>query len=174
MVTTVPRIPSPRTASTPQWEIEPLPRGDAAAVVELFEAMSPASRWRRFLSPVPRLTERMLSYLSDVDGERHLAVAARAGGRCVGIARAIVVRDNPSVADLAVAVADAHHKQGLGRRLVERLAIEARALGIREFEATVHPENDAARALARTVGSTVSYDEGLLRVLWPLPGATPA
>jgi L-amino acid N-acyltransferase YncA len=152
----IPFQPTPPT----DWTIEPLRRGDTVAVTELFEAMSAKSRRQRFLNSMPRLSERMLAFLSDVDGERHIAVAARVRGRCVGIARAVVARDRSSVADVAVAVADAYQRQGLGRRLVDALVIDARASGIREFEATIHPANDAARGLARAVAATTSYEEG--------------
>jgi hypothetical protein len=62
------------------WTIEPLRRGDIVAVTELFEAMSAKSRRQRFLTAMPRLSDRMLAFLSDVDGERHIAVAARVRG----------------------------------------------------------------------------------------------
>ena len=120
---------------------------------------------------MPRLSERMLAFLSDVDGERHIAVAARVRGRCVGIARAVVSRDRASVADVAVAVADDHQRQGLGRRLIHALAADARAVGIREFEGSIHPGNDAARGLARSMAATASYDEGMLRAQLSLGAA---
>ena len=154
----IPCQPSPPA----EWTIEPLRRGDTVAVTELFDAMSAKSRRQRFLNAMPRLSDRMLAFLSDVDGERHIAVAARVRGTCVGIARAVVSRDRSSVADVSVAVADAYQRQGLGRRLVDALVIDARARGIREFVATIHPANDAARGLARAVAATVSYEDGEL------------
>jgi L-amino acid N-acyltransferase YncA len=154
-----------------EWVIEPLRRGDAAAVTELFDGMSARSRRQRFHNSVPRLSSRMLAFLSDVDGERHIAVAAWVRGRCVGIARAVVSRDRTDVADVAVAVADAHQRQGLGRRLIDALATDARAIGIRELEATIHPGNDAARGLARTLAATASYDDGVVRAQLSLASA---
>jgi len=168
-------IPFQRTPPvSTEWVIEPLRRGDTAAVTELFDAMSARSRQQRFHNAMPRLSERMLAYLSDVDGERHIAVAARVRGRCVGIARAVVSRDRASVADVAVAVADDHQRQGLGRRLIHALAADARAVGIREFEGSIHPGNDAARGLARSMAATASYDEGMLRATLSLTGAFPS
>jgi L-amino acid N-acyltransferase YncA len=166
-------LPLQRPPAPSEWIIEPLRHGDVAAVTDLFEAMSARSRLQRFMSPMPRLTTKMLTYLVDVDGVRHIAVAARVRGRCVGIARAVVDRDDASVADVAVAVADAHQGHGMGRKLVEALANEARALGIRELEAIVDPGNRAAIALARSVTSTSSYDAGLIRARWRLPHGTP-
>jgi L-amino acid N-acyltransferase YncA len=168
-------IPFQPTPSTPSnWVIEPLRRGDAAAVTELFDAMSATSRRRRFLNSMPRMSARMLAFLSEVDGEQHIAVAARVRGRCVGIARAVVSRERASVADVAVAVADAHQGQGLGRRLMDALVTDARAIGIREFEATIHPGNDAARGLARSVAATASDDEGMVVAQLSLEAAVPS
>lgn len=156
------------------WTIEPLRRGDIASIIDLFEQMSAKSRRQRFLTSMPRLSTKMLTALGDVDGVRHIAVAARAGGRCVGIARAVATRRDPSVADVAVSVADAHQGKGLGRRLVDVLAGEARARGIRMFEATMDPGNYAARGLARSVTSHASYDDGLIRAEWRLGRALSA
>jgi L-amino acid N-acyltransferase YncA len=168
-MSTLVSIPRQRPPASSEWIIEPLRHGDVAAVTEVFEGMSARSRLQRFRSPMPRLTAKMLTYLVDVDGVRHIAVGAWLCGRCVGIARAVVVPGRPSVADMAVAVADAHQGQGLGRTLVHALAREARAQGIREFEATVDPGNAAALALARSVASSASYDEGLICTRWSLP-----
>lgn len=167
-------VPTQPTPPAPEWITEPFRRGDIAAVTELFEAMSARSRRQRFLNAMPRLSARMLTFLSDVDGERHIAVAARVRGRCVGIARAVVSRDRSSVADVSVAVADAHQGQGLGRRLVDALVSDARARGIREFEATIHPGNDAARGLARAVAATASYEDGIVVAQLSLVHATAA
>jgi GNAT superfamily N-acetyltransferase len=168
-------IPFQPTPPAPQeWIIEPLRRGDTAAVTELFDGMSARSRQQRFHNSVPRLSSRMLAFLSDVDGERHIAVAAWVRGRCVGIARAVVSRDRADVADVAVAVADAHQRQGLGRRLIDALTTDARAIGIREFEGTIHPGNDAARGLARSMAATASYDEGMVQARLSLTAAVPS
>jgi L-amino acid N-acyltransferase YncA len=164
-------FPRRRSSAVPRWTIEPLRRGDVAAVTELFDAMSAKSRQQRFLSPTPRLTERMVARLTDVDGESHIAVAAWSKGRCVGIARAATTAGKPSVADVAVAVADAHQGRGLGRMLVDALVAEARAVGIRDLEAMMDPTNAAARALTRTVTTTAWFEEGLVRARWSVPFA---
>jgi hypothetical protein len=41
-----------------------------------FERLSPESRYRRFLVPMPELTEGMVRYLSDVDHHDHEAIIA--------------------------------------------------------------------------------------------------
>jgi L-amino acid N-acyltransferase YncA len=165
----IPFQPTPPARA--EWIIEPLRRGDRVAVTELFDGMSARSRRQRFHNSMPRLSARMLTFLSDVDGERHIAVAARVRGRCVGIARAVVSRERASVADVAVAVADAHQRQSLGRRLMDALAFDARAIGIRAFEGTIAPGNDAALGLVRSMAATASYDDGMVRAQWAITAA---
>jgi L-amino acid N-acyltransferase YncA len=145
--------------------------GDRRSVVQVFDGMSARSRRHRFLAPMPRLSERMLSVLSDDAGRRQVAVGAWLGGRCIGIARAIRPLAGPyssGVAELAVEVVDRHQGRGLGRQLVERLSAEARRAGIWELEGVIDPRNRAALHLLRGVGGRFSYDEGLVRVHWTL------
>ena len=150
-----------------------LARGDAAAVTEVFDAMSPRSRQLRFLSPVPRLTPSTLAYLVDVDGRRHIAVAAWRGQRCVGIARAVVpsTASSRATAEVAVAVVDAEHGKGVGRRLLQRLTEEAEAVGIASFEAYVDPANRPARGLLRQFGARSTFEGGLVRARWSVASA---
>jgi ribosomal protein S18 acetylase RimI-like enzyme len=152
--------------------------GDRTSVVEVFEGLSPQSRRNRFLAPVPRLTGRMLTVLSDVGGWRQVAVAGRLRGRCIGLARAVRPvtgpRDAP-VAELAIEVADAYHRRGVGRRLVDELAVAAWNVGIREFSAVVHPHNAAALGFVRAMGAWSALDDdGLVRVGWRVPPAASA
>jgi L-amino acid N-acyltransferase YncA len=151
--------------------ITPLRRGDISAVTEVFEALSPRSRLRRYLSPIPRLTSTMLAGLTDVDGTRQVAVAAREGRRCIGIARAVVQQSDPSVAELAVEVADEHQRMGTGRRLIDHVSAEAARIGVRELVASVQPDNRAAIALMRSIGASGWFEDGLVEFRWSLPPA---
>ena len=58
--------------------LRPLGPADRERLRAGFERLSPESRYRRFLSPTPRLTERMLTYLTDTDGWNHVAIVAEA------------------------------------------------------------------------------------------------
>ena len=71
---------------------------------------------------------------------------ACAGGEPIGIAR--LVREDDT-AEVAFAVADAWQSRGVGTLLVERLAADARAAGIRRFVADVAPDNLPSHALLR-------------------------
>jgi len=108
---------------------------------------------KRFLAAKPRFSSAELRYLTEVDGRRHaalVAVLADDPELLIGVARYVALPDAPHTAELAVVVGDRFQGQGLGRRLTELLADEARANGIRRFAATMLAENRAAMRLMRT------------------------
>jgi len=126
--------------------------------------LSPASRYRRFHSPVGELPPSMLAYLTQVDYASHLALLAEtfdADGCEVQVAEARYVRRDdgePGVADFAVAVADGWQGLGLGRYLLTALAREARANGLRRLEGSVLADNAAMKGLVRGLGWTLRGD----------------
>lgn len=63
-----------------------LRRGEHDLVAAFFAGLSAESRRRRFLQAMPRLPQRLLRHLADVDGRRHVAVVAEAGDQTAGIA----------------------------------------------------------------------------------------
>lgn len=134
--------------------IEPLRRGDRAAVVGLFARLSAESRLRRFLSPKSSLSDREVAFLTDVgrvDRAAMTAVDVR-DGSVLGIARYAEYAARPGVADTAVAVADDVQRRGIGTALMLRLIACARANGFHQLTATTSWENRAARALMRRTG----------------------
>jgi ribosomal protein S18 acetylase RimI-like enzyme len=125
--------------------VRPLRNGEAAVVQAVFDALGPVSRLRRFGGAKNVLSAADLELLARVDATHHVLVAC-ADGAPIGIAR--LVREGDS-AEVAFAVADAWQSRGVGRMLVERLAADARAAGIRRFTADVAPDNLPSQALLR-------------------------
>lgn len=119
----------------------------AAGVREL----SPESRYRRFFSPLNRLTPANLRYLTEVDHHDHEAVIGLApGGELVGVAR-YVRGGNPEEAEVAVVVADQWQGRGAATTLLERLVERAREEGVERFLAVVLEENAGAIELFRNL-----------------------
>jgi GNAT superfamily N-acetyltransferase len=131
---------------------------DKPLLLEGFDHLSPASRYRRFFSAKNRLSERELRYLTELDGVNHLAIGAvdPGGMRGLGVARFVRLKDAPDVAEAAVAVRDELHGQGLGRILLERLAAAARERGIRHFRSEILASNAQIRALLDTIAPGAS------------------
>jgi RimJ/RimL family protein N-acetyltransferase len=130
-------------------KIRPIERQDRDRLRGLFMRLTPESRYRRYLSPKPRLSERELDYLLDVDHVHHEALAAvdETNGSFVAAARYVQHPDQPDVADVAIEVADDLHGQGIGTALAIRTLDRARANGFTRLTATTLRDNRPARAL---------------------------
>lgn len=131
--------------------IRPIEREDGDRLRALVARMAPASRYRRYFSPKPELSEGELSYLVDVDHVHHEALAAvdETDGSFVAAARYVQPPGQPGVAEVAIEVADDLHCQGIGTALALRTLERARANGFTRVVATTLRENAAARALLR-------------------------
>ena len=127
--------------------------GDRARLAAGFAKLSPESRYRRFFTAMPRLSDRTLDRLVATDGWNHVAIGAEvvsddpAATEGLGVAHFIRLPETPDVAEVAIAVIDACQRQGLGHLLLRELVMAARERGIRRFRATVLSENAPARAL---------------------------
>lgn len=105
------------------------------------------------LSPRLSLTEERLRIVLE-DNAIRLFVARDAGGRIVGCA-SLCLMDALSgkkgrVED--VVVCEEFRGRGLGRRLVEHVIAEARAMGQEELQLTSRPSRVAANGLYRSLG----------------------
>ena len=145
---------APAAAKGARFSLRPLCVSDREAVRTLFARLSPESRRRRFLTAKPKLSDRELTYFTDVDHLRHeaLAVIDREDSSIVGVARYVTWPERAGAADVAIEVADDLHRNGIGVMLAEALIRRARKNGINVLTATTLWENRPARALARRVG----------------------
>jgi len=128
--------------------------GDREHLAELFAGLSDHSRYLRFATGIPpALPRRYLDALADVDGDRHVGILAVRDGRTIGAARYIREQGTPAEAEVAVTVADAFQRRGLGRLLVETLVGVGAERGIERFGFEILPVNRPALALARRLGA---------------------
>jgi len=144
-----------------------------------FHKLSPHSRYLRFFTDKPRLTEGELTYLTDVDQERHVAIGAvelddhghETDG--VGVARLIRYADRPDTAEAAVAVLDDLHGQGLGWLLLERLITAGVERGVRRVRTEFLEGNQPMRSLIEQLGEPVevAHESGVAAMEFELPNA---
>ena len=154
--------------------IRPLLASDRDELAAAYEQLSPTSRYRRFFSPPKHLSPAWLDYLTNLDYDRHFALAAYTevdgARRGLGVARWVRDRAEPSCADAAITVVDDWQQRGIGTALLDRLIVEARARGISTFTADVLWENHELLDGLRAVGARVTAGEpGLARVHVDLP-----
>lgn len=152
--------------------IRPIRPEDAAALARGFDRLSEESRYRRFLTPMEKLTESQLRYLTEVDHRDHEAMIAldlATPGEAVGVGRYVREGDSDR-AEAAVTVADDWQGRGLGTALTRILAGRAAEEGIRAFTAILLAENREMSGLLGDVGPVeVTEREGdVIEVSVPL------
>jgi L-amino acid N-acyltransferase YncA len=154
-------------------------RTDADALTEVFEAMSPQSRYLRYHTATSRLTAAMLQRLLDLDGVLHHAVLAEARDgnrwRPVGIARFDRTSVTDAEAEAAVEVVDEWHGRGIGLLLVRELFAEAGKLGVHRLIGMVLPHNKQVVTMVRHhfPQPTLSLEDGVLRMAVPAGDTRP-
>ena len=142
-----------------------------------FARLSPASRYRRFLSAKNELSDAELAYFTELDQQNHLAIGALArddAGEEEGVAIARFIRSttDPRAAEAAVAVVDDWQRRGLGTLLLLRLAAAARERGIERFTARALSSNAEIREILGQLpeGVQVAYEGDQLGVAVELAG----
>lgn len=154
--------------------VRPIEPGDGERLRAAFDRLSPESRYRRFFTAMPRLTENMLHHLLDVDGADRVAWAAidpdAEGEPGIGVARYFRLEDEPDAAEMAVAVVDDYQHRGVGSLLLHHLNRTARDHGITHFVGTVLAENRPMLDLVESAGGRYLLDEpGVLRLEIDIP-----
>ena len=141
---------------------------DMAALQDGLARTSDASRFLRFFSAKPHLSERELRYLTEVDGHDHLALVAGlehpdGSETGLGVARFIRSPDDPAEAEAAIAVVDAFHGRGLGTLLMARLSEAAREHGVARLSADFLAHNQGVMHMLEHLAERVTlHPEGEL------------
>jgi len=147
---------------------------DRELLLRGFERLSPESRYRRFLAPMPELSEEMVRYLTDVDHHDHEAVIALDvdSGEGVGVARYVRSAERDDVAEVAVTVVDEWQGRGVGTLLLDALSARARQEGIRSFTALMLSSNREMMDLLGHLDEIriVDREGGTVQIEVPLPG----
>ena len=127
---------------------------DGPGLAEAYGQLSQTSRYRRFFTGKPHLSEQSLAYFTDVDHHDHEAVVAvvPGSGQLVGVARYIRIPGQPDQAEVAITVLDSWQRRGLGTVLLRELAQRAAEEGIRYFVADILAENQPMVTLAQRLG----------------------
>ena len=153
--------------------IRPIVPEDRDRLSQGLEKLSPRSRFLRFLRPISRLSEKELTYLTEIDYNDHFAWVAIApnepGAPGIGVARYIRDREDPDTAEAAVTVVDAYQGRGLGTVLIEVLADTAQENGITRFRGYVSGENRLVLEAVRKAGADWTWDQGVVEIEVPLP-----
>jgi GNAT superfamily N-acetyltransferase len=83
----------------------------------------------RFFSPINRLSDAQLTYLTEVDGVNHVVLVALVNdghqSTGIGIGRYIRNKQDPGVAEFAITVSDQYQGRGVGSLLLDSMIVHA-------------------------------------------------
>lgn len=141
--------------------VRPIRPEDEPLIIDMHGRYSERSIRMRFFSLVKTLSRDSLIRLCHLDYDREMALVAelKADDRTqvLGVSRYYL---NPAtgVAEYALIVEDAHHRQGLGRYLLTRLIEIARERGVKKLVGQVLRENWQMLALTASLGFAPPID----------------
>jgi GNAT superfamily N-acetyltransferase len=128
---------------------------DAGALQAYFRELSGESRYRRFLGALAELTSRQLARLITMEGPDEMALLAFAkmGDTSSLVGEAVLVTMPRSLhSEMALSVADAWQRKGVGAALLADLECRARMRGARYLYGDVLRTNVAMKSFARKAG----------------------
>ncbi len=149
--------------------IRPITAADAPALAAFHDRQSDESRYLRYFTPKPTLSQRELDHFTNVDLVDRAALVVESHGELLGWAsyERWPGRDD---ADTAFMVDDAHHGTGIATLLLEHLAAIAASNGIERFTAEVLGENRPMLAVFARAGWPLQrrVDSGVIEVDFPI------
>jgi acyl-CoA synthetase (NDP forming)/GNAT superfamily N-acetyltransferase len=148
--------------------IRPITADDADLLVEFYARVSDRSKYYRFFTPMPELSQRDVERFTHVDHDDRVALVLLLQGRMIAVGRYDVIK--PGEAEVAFLVEDQHQGRGIGQLLLEHLAQAGRERGVERFTAEVLPDNQRMIQTFRDAGYRVAsgYEEGVLTLEFPI------
>ncbi|MBJ7357731.1 bifunctional GNAT family N-acetyltransferase/acetate--CoA ligase family protein [Nocardioides sp.] len=148
--------------------VRPIRAEDKDLMVEFYSRVSDQSKYYRFFSPMPKLSDRDVARFTEVDHVGRVAFVVLLKNRMIAVGRYDVVE--PGEAEVAFLVQDEHQGRGIAQVLLEHLAQAARERGLDRFVAEVLPDNQPMIQTFRDAGYRVvsQYDDGVLRLEFPI------
>ena len=162
--------------------VRPIRPSDRETLHAFFHSLSPETRYRRFMGHCAELSPAMLTYLTEIDGDSHIALVAfatttfaglRGGLRgglkrrpkpILAVARIVRLPDDPKMAEVAVTIADHLQGQGVGTVLLRILVEAAAERGIDEVGAHVLDDNVRMKRILAKNGALRRRQDGMVAV----------
>lgn len=152
--------------------VRPIRPDDAQMLQDFVRAMSPQSRYFRFVSSMRELSVKMLARFTLIDYDREMALVAvhrervpdADGGfteteRIIGVSR-YVTNPDQSTCEFSLAIADDFSGQGMGSRMMLSIMDVARSKGLAQIEGLVLTNNAPMLKLMKSLDFEIKrYDE---------------
>jgi acetyltransferase len=138
--------------------VRPLRRCEGGVVRDLYDHLSPRTRYLRFFSQMPALPDSVIRLLTCVDYRRRLALVAELetpeGAEVVALGSFAAIDEHR--AEVGLVVRDEWQRQGIGVALADRVLVAAGARGFDRFVAHTLSDNAVLRKLLKHVGDIIS------------------
>ena len=138
--------------------IRPIAPGDLDGLMDMWHRLSPESIRLRFFAP-RKMDREQMRYFTELDWKNRFAVVAEHAEGIIGVSRFDVLPEDPSNAEFAVLVEDAHQGRGVGTALVRALMDPAADMGVTGFVADVLRENNRMLGVMRDAGLAPAFDD---------------
>ena len=153
--------------------IRPVSPQDAGQLMQFYAGLSDQSRYYRFFSAMPTLSEREVRRFVEVDHVNRVALVVTVAEKMIGIAQFERLPGREGEADhaeVAFLVADKHQHRGIGQLLLEHLAQVGREVNVEKFVAEVLPDNLPMLQVFREAGYHVAGDVegGVVHLEFPI------
>jgi GNAT superfamily N-acetyltransferase len=132
----------------PPLELRPVCKSDSTALGELIARQSQRTRRLRFHGAIKSLPAALLQRMAEPQASGECAWVVACGEQLLAEARC-TFDSSSCCGEFALLVDEAHQRQGLGTRLLQALAAQARAAGMTELSGWVQRENTPMLALLR-------------------------
>jgi acetyltransferase len=141
--------------------IRPIRPEDADREADFVRALSPETRYLRFMSTIKELPGPLLARLTQIDYDREMALVAITGDgeaeEQIGVCRYVVNPDGESC-EFAIVVADAWQRQGLARTMMNLLIEAARERGLKVMEGVFLANNERMLRFVQSLGFHINRD----------------
>lgn len=146
------------------YQIRPIQADDRERIIELFNHLSPDSRYLRFAHAISKLPDDFLDDILHLDYKKEMALLAVVTSHIgteeiVGIAR-YVTPPNQNTCEFSLSVRDDHTTHGVGTHLMLDLIKYAKKNGLQEMIGYVLNKNSRMLHLVSDLGFQIqSQDE---------------
>ena len=150
--------------------LRPAAPDDAPRVRDFYEDLGDTSTYYRFFGLRRAIPDQEVAALVAPELPRHATLLACMGDEIVGVGELHVLEADPTSAEVAFAVSDDLHGQGIATLLLEDLAVVAGQVGVQRLVAETLPGNTAMQLVFRTAGldERHRFDDGLMDVVMEL------
>lgn len=138
------------------YKIRPIQQNDREQLIQLFDSLSPESRYLRFAHAISKLPDQFLEDVLELDYQKELAVVAviennESNEEIIGISR-YVSDPSGNTCEFSISVSDLYTAHGIGMNLMKQLIAHARRNNLQKMIGYILSGNTKMLQMTRELG----------------------